>query len=209
MKKLLFALAGIGLMMGSCSEGGHEGHDHSDHGNETPESTFNTYGEAFDPTDAVELKDVVASMSTQDTGEFVFKGKINQTCAKAGCWMSVDMPDETEMMVYMGDHDFFVPKSEAAGLDCYVKGMAYHDTVSVEFQKHLLEDANASQEEIDAVTDIKLELAFKATGVIIDGYEGEEKGLEHDDHKDCDHDHDHDDHDHDDHDHGDAEETEA
>lgn len=91
-------------------------------------------------------------------------------------------------MVYMKDHAFFVPKSGMAGKKAIISGFAYNDTVSVELQKHLLEDANRSQDEIDAVTEVKYELAFSASGVKIEGDHHVEQG----DHEG--HDHDHEDH---------------
>lgn len=89
-------------------------------------------------------------------------------------------------MVYMKDHAFFVPKKGMEGKRAIISGTAYNDTVSVDLQKHLLEDANRSQEEIDAVTEVKYELAFSAAGVKILGHiEAEE---------DHDHEHDHEGH---------------
>ena len=38
---------------------------------------------------------------------------------------------------------------------------------NVDYLKHLAEDANASQEEIDAITEPELALVFEATGVHI------------------------------------------
>ena len=94
-------------------------------------------------------------------------------------------------MVYMKDHAFFVPKKGMEGKRAIISGYAYNDTVSVDLQKHLLEDANRSQEEIDAVTEEKYELAFSAAGVKIEGMiEAEDEGEEHD----HDHDHDHEGH---------------
>lgn len=211
MKKLFLIALSVGLMT-ACGDhdhsheghdhGNHEGHDHGD--SDENKGTLNFYGENFDPTGAVEITEVLSKMEGEERVDFIFKGKINETCAHRGCWMTVDTPDEGEMTIFMGDHTFFVPKSEADGLDCFVKGTAFQDTISVEQQKHWLEQDEASQEEIDAITDIITEVAFTATGVIIDGYEGDETGNDHD-HSSCghdhskDHEHEHDDHDHEDH----------
>ena len=48
-----------------------------------------------------------------------------------------------------------------------MQGMAYMDTTSVDMLRHLAEDAGKSQEEIDAITQPELTLAFEATGVVI------------------------------------------
>lgn len=70
-------------------------------------------------------------------------------------------------MVYMKDHAFFVPLDGVQGNLAVIQGKAYYDTVSVDMQKHLLEDAGAPQADIDAVSEPKFELAIEAAGVLI------------------------------------------
>lgn len=202
MKKLFFLAAAAALY--ACGGGDHSGHDHEGHDHDhegvhdhIAEVAFNTYGADFDTTGAKAIESLTIA---DGGGEGVFKATIVESCQKMGCWMKVEHPEAGEMMVFMNDHEFFVPKTGVSGLDCYISGTAYLDTVSVDFQKHLLEDANAAQEEIDAITEDKFEMQFNATGVAIVGYEGSEEEGEHD----HDHDHEHGD----EHDHGDATESE-
>ncbi|MCH2198598.1 MAG: DUF4920 domain-containing protein [Flavobacteriales bacterium] len=210
MKKLLFIALAAGLYACGGSHD-HDGHDHGDHADhnheqetmeETPAMAVAMYGADFDTTGAAGVAMMASNVEAGNTNG-VYKAKIVESCQKMGCWMSVEDAEGQPMMVYMGDHEFFVPKTGVDGLDCYIAGNAYYDTLSVDFQKHLLEDANAPQEEIDAITEEKYEMAFTATGVMIEGYEApaEMEG-------DHDHEHDHDgeshehDHDHEgDHDH--------
>ena len=57
---------------------------------------------------------------------------------------------------------------DASGSTAIVEGIAKVDTLSVSWLKHQLEDANASQEEIDAVTEPKISYTIEeATGVIL------------------------------------------
>jgi hypothetical protein len=49
----------------------------------------------------------------------------------------------------------------------YFHGTAYYDTISVQLQKHFLEDGNAPQSEIDKIVAPKIELNFLADGVLI------------------------------------------
>lgn len=196
MKKLLFIAAASVLY--ACGGGDshdhsghdHEGHDHEGHAHEaTQETNITMYGTEFDTTGAVSILALANNLEGGQT-EGVYKTKIVESCQKMGCWMKVDHPAGEPLMVYMNEHAFFVPKTGVSGLDCYIQGTAYYDTVSVDMQKHYLEDANAPQEEIDAITEEKYELAFNATGVVIEGYvPSEEEATEGDDH---DHDHDHD-----------------
>lgn len=149
---------------------------------------WTAYGEPFEQGSLTSVSEVPALLAA--TGEVAgqFEVEIVETCTKMGCWMSVSGPSGEPVMVYMKDHAFFVPKSGMAGKKAIISGFAYNDTVSVELQKHLLEDANRSQDEIDAVTEVKYELAFSASGVKIEGDHHVEQG----DHEG--HDHDHEDH---------------
>lgn len=97
----------------------------------------------------------------------LFKAEIVQSCMTMGCWMSVKGPEGDTTMVFMKDHAFFVPKDSLQGNMAVFNGEAYYDTLSVAFQKHLLDDAGASQEEIDAIREPTYELAFEASGVRI------------------------------------------
>lgn len=193
MKKLFFFAAAAGLF--AC--GGAE-HDHADHAHETPAVAVNAYGAEFDTTGA---KIFATANFAEGKTDGTFKATILESCQKMGCWMKVQHPEQGEVMVFMNDHEFFVPKTGVNGLTAYINGTAYWDTTTVDLQKHLLEDAMASQEEIDAITEDKYELQFNATGVVILGYEGtdEESGHDHD------HDHEGHDHDHEGHDHSEEE----
>jgi hypothetical protein len=70
------------------------------------------------------------------------------------------------MRVSFKDYGFFVPL-DAAGSSIIMKGIAMYDTIDVDFLKHLAEDAKATQEEIDAITEPELAITFEATGVLI------------------------------------------
>ena len=197
MKKLLFIAAAA--LLYACGGGEHT-HDHADHDhgdeNATPVAQTVSYGEAFDTTGATPIAMVSQQLAESGSVEGVYKAKIVESCQKMGCWMSIESPDQESMMVFMNDHSFFVPKQGVSGLDCYVTGQAYYDTLSVDFQKHLLEDANAPLEEIDAITEDKYEMAFNAMGVVIQDYVPSEEDMEGEEHDHEGHDHDHDGHDH-------------
>ncbi len=148
-------------------------HD-NEHGEEstsepTEETSANAgwYGEEFEMTEAIEAKEVAGLMSDSSSNEFVVKGTIEECCQKKGCWMKVATADGESMRVSFKDYGFFVPL-DAAGSTITMKGVATYDTISVDFLKHLAEDANATQEEIDAITEPELAITFEATGVLID-----------------------------------------
>lgn len=186
MRKVLFFVAAAALY--ACASGENQTA-------QEPTIAVNAYGAEFDTTGAVTF----TATNFEGGAEGVYRATIVESCQKMGCWMKVEHP-QGEVMVFMNDHNFFVPKTGVNGLTCYMTGQAYFDTTTVDFQKHLLEDAMASQEEIDAITEDKFDLQFNAMGVVILGYAGTEEAEEsHEGH----------DHEHGEHDHGDQSEAEA
>lgn len=111
--------------------------------------------------------ELLNTLASNDSAQVKVEAKINSICQKKGCWMYVDLGDTTEMLVRFKDYEFFVPM-DATDKIAMIEGMAKVDTLSVEWQKHLKEDANASQEEIDAISEPKIMFSIaEATGVII------------------------------------------
>lgn len=195
MKRYFFFLL-ASTLIGGC--------DHSGNAPKVASPITEFYGEKFDTTGAIQQSEMIAKVVGTDTIPVTFNAKIVETCAHAGCWMTVENPGGMPMYVYMKDHAFGVPLSGAANLKCIVNGYAYQDTISVEMLKHFAEDANKPQSVIDAITEPLLAVAVTANGVMIEGYEEPADGHNHDghDHSHDGHDHDHDhDHDHEGHSH--------
>ena len=69
-------------------------------------------------------------------------------------------------MVRFKDYGFFMPL-DIAGREVIMNGKAFYQTTSVDDLRHYAEDAGKSQEEIDAITEPKRELAFLADCVIL------------------------------------------
>lgn len=172
MKHLFFL--GMIALLASC--GGGQSHDHAE--GEIVETSIENvnYGEAFEVSEVVSIDEVAAALDTMGTVDCVVKANIVETCAKMGCWMTVEQSNGEPVMVYMNDHSFFVPKEGMGGKTALIKATATKDTTSVEMLKHLKEDANAPQEEIDAITEPKFGMTLNATGVIIEGVEVEKSG---------------------------------
>lgn len=129
------------------------------------ETNAGWFGEEFVITEAIAPAQVAALMN-DSTNEFIVEGTIQECCQKKGCWMKVDMGNGESMRVSFKDYGFFVPL-DAAGKTMTMKGVAMYDTIDVDFLRHLAEDANATQEEIDAITEPELAITFEATGVHI------------------------------------------
>lgn len=150
---------------------------------------FAAFGETFSPEGAITIEEVAKILAEKDSVEMTFKANIVQTCAKMGCWMDVKLPDGSDMTVFMRDHAFFVPTEGMEGKTAIIHGYAYRTEHSVEFLRHLAEDAQKSEEEIMAITEPEVALVFDAAGVIIEGIAQPEEG-----HEGHDHDHDHEGH---------------
>lgn len=192
MKKLFVLLAAVGLLT-ACGDDAPEVADTPEIENpaeDTPK--WGSFGDEITDDGVTPMADFVAAMGTQETWEGKLSTTINECCAKKGCWMKVDLGNGEEMRVTFKDYGFFVPL-DAGGKPAIMEGKAYYDTVSVEMLKHFAEDAQKSQEEIDAITEPELTLAFEATGVLIEGAVAPEGDDDHAGHNHGDHDgHDHD-----------------
>lgn len=117
-----------------------------------------------DTTQAISVNELLAQFKGKDEMEATFKAEINETCSKMGCWINIEKEDGETFMVRFKDH-FTIPVETKVGTVAYLSGKAVQDTVSIDMQKHFLEDANASQEEIDAITKVKYGMTFIADGI--------------------------------------------
>ena len=132
----------------------------------TPDNqTF--YGSVIDTDGTMNGADMRAALDKSGRAEVRFEGEITATCAKKGCWMDVASGEDTVFVRFL-DYGFFVPTEGAEGKRTVVQGEAFYDTLTVPMLKHYAEDAGKSQEEIDAITEPELRLAFTATGVMIE-----------------------------------------
>lgn len=140
------------------------------HSNRTPvqvqSTTYNLYGDAFE-TDSIlsfnELSQKIEKIG--DTLQLTLKGTIKEVCTKKGCWMTLSLENDSEMMVRFKDYGFFVPL-DASG-EVLIHGKAFISETSVDDLRHYAEDAGASDDEIAAITTPKTSYNFEADGVLI------------------------------------------
>jgi hypothetical protein len=158
MKKILITLSALAILT-SCSSGTGE------QANETASKT-GKYGASIDEAGAVPMSQLLTEMSAKGEVQAKVTGKISECCQNKGCWMNIDKGDGSTMKVTFKDYGFFVPK-DAAGKTAVMQGKAYYDTLTVATLRHYAEDAGKSKEEIEKITEPKIELAFEAEGVII------------------------------------------
>ncbi len=104
-----------------------------------------------------------------------FKGEvivnIDEVCQKAGCWVTFDNGDEEPIRVFFRDH-FTIPTETASGTQAILLGELVRDTMTVEFQKHLLDDAaedgkEVTQAEYDAIKEDVVETTFDCEAILV------------------------------------------
>lgn len=153
MRTYLASLLIIGLILQSCG---------------SEKEAFKHYGPAkVESANAISLDEMVKQFNQnpqQDT--FTFYAPIVNVCQSAGCWVNVKKSDNELLRIRFKDHFGIPPKTETGNV-AYFHGVAYYDTISVQLQKHFLEDGNAPQSEIDKIVAPKIEMNFEADGVLI------------------------------------------
>ena len=95
---------------------------------------------------------------------------LNEVCKKMGCWSNFKTIGDETMMVYFKDHYTIPIASESK--EAIIYGKIKTDTLTVEFQKHLLDDKKeageqVAQNEYDAITEPKFEKSFEAESILL------------------------------------------
>ena len=119
--------------------------------------------------DAIASSSMASHYKTMNVGDSIHSkmiAKVNGVCRVKGCWMTLALDDENEVMVKFKDYGFFVPK-DITGKDVIVNGKAFVKEVSVEEQIHYAKDAGKSAEYIATITAPKRTYSFEADGVLL------------------------------------------
>lgn len=193
MKKLVFASSSvIALALSSCCFCNHDDAAVDGHGHDSTAVTEESHHEeetllAFDGVDKGEYtlyghSDItpdgattVDAMMTEMAANGSFNNKVSikiaEVCQKAGCWITFNDADGNSVRVFFRDH-FTIPIETPSGTDAILYGSLVVDTLSVDFQKHLLDDAKEAGEEIpqseyDAITSDKIEKTFDCESILV------------------------------------------
>ena len=115
--------------------------------------------------------DMMAGLATNGDYEGKVSVTIDEVCQKAGCWITFQNGEEGSVRVFFKDH-FTIPIETAQGTEAILYGRTVSDTLSVDFQKHLLDDAKeagdeVSQADYDAITEDKIETTFEADAILV------------------------------------------
>ena len=131
--------------------------------------TYRSFGAEISSEGALTKQEMFANyknLKEGDTLNVAFASSINEVCKKKGCWMNLDLGNESESFVKFKDYGFFMPLNSDRR-EVIVSGKAFVEIVSVDQLKHFASDAGKSQEDIDAITAPKYTYAFIADGVLM------------------------------------------
>jgi len=131
-----------------------------------PTTPGTTYGSNVNVAGAVPVDELPQLLKGEQPKMVKVKGTVMDVCPKMGCWLSLEMPDKSNVFVKMKDYGFFVP-TELKGKTVVVDAEAKVLKTSVEELKHYAEDAKKSQQEIDAIKAPKEEIRLTATGITV------------------------------------------
>tara|TARA_B100001093_G_scaffold93236_1_gene85503 strand:+ start:740 stop:1216 length:477 start_codon:yes stop_codon:yes gene_type:complete len=131
------------------------------------EGELEYFGDKISKDGAISSDNFFDSFTEGDSIPLKLSGKINDVCKKKGCWMSISIGEDKEMMVRFKDYGFFVPLN-ADGRMATFEGWAYKEVLSIEELKHYAFDANQTEEEIAAILSPEVSYTFMANGVIIE-----------------------------------------
>jgi len=124
------------------------------------------YGKKITSEGAITAAQLAERLKYSDSLQTKVKGDIVASCAKKGCWMDVQLPENKIMKVTFKDYAFFVPKGMTKKYTI-MEGIARKETISVAMLRHYAQDAGKSKEEIEKINSPQSVLTFEATGVII------------------------------------------
>lgn len=185
MKKVIYTVFAFALLLQSCGEQKEEEEVKDENKTETTHEEeevveekvmvdgYEYYGiKEMDSQGGVSVEEMIATIDSTRA----FEGKINTSlfgvCKKAGCWVTIDNPGGEPIRVVFGEHAFFVPVDTKEGREVIIEGVAVMDTTSIEMQKHFLDDAKETGQEVpqsayDEITEPLVEVSFNATGILI------------------------------------------
>ncbi len=157
-----------------------EGEEHHDHAaNEEkakvnfPVDGYEFYGLAeVKPSEAVTVEEMVLAIQKNGSFEGNVSAVLDGVCKKMGCWVTMVNKSGESVRVRFKDHEFGVPTNTPEGTEAVLKGIGKIDTISIDLQKHYLDDAKEAGEEVaqekyDEITEDLIEVSFISDGILV------------------------------------------
>ncbi len=136
---------------------------------EVEKIAYSSFGKIIIADDAIKATSMASHYKTMRVGDSINSkmiATVNKVCQAKGCWMTLNLGNEEEVMVKFKDYGFFVPK-DIGGKEVIINGKAYVKEVSVDEQRHYAEDEGKTAEEIASITKPKRTYSFEADGVLL------------------------------------------
>lgn len=134
------------------------------------EVKYISFGDEISNNNAVskiEMAEKFENLKEGDTIDVKFSTSINEVCKKKGCWMNVDLgEDSPDAVVKFKDYGFFMPLN-SEDREIIIQGKAFVKTASVNELRHLAKDGGKSEEEIAAINEPKRTLSIVSDGVLM------------------------------------------
>src|SRR5690606_35268674 len=92
------------------------------------------------PENAITVGEMYTAFKNEGAFNDKVKVTIAQVCQTAGCWITFDDDKGESVRVFYRDH-FTIPTDTPTGTEAILMCSLNMDTLSVEFQKHLLDDS--------------------------------------------------------------------
>jgi hypothetical protein len=167
MKKILYSSLAIAVLgFTGCNKTSEKKEETTIEKTETAANGGKSYGAKITEEGAIPAAELKSKMAEQDSLQVKISGEIDEVCQNKGCWVTINMPNGEPMRVKFGEDVFFVPK-DVSGKLAIVEGTAKKEIISVDEQRHYLQDAGKPKAEIEAITTPDTTLSFIATGIII------------------------------------------
>ena len=136
---------------------------------EVEKIAYKSFGNTIIADDAIAASSMATHYKTMNVGDSInskMTATVNKVCQAKGCWMTLNLGEEEEVMVKFKDYAIFMPK-DIAGKEVIINGKAYVKEISVDEQRHYAEDEGKSAEEIASITEPKKTYSFEADGVLL------------------------------------------
>lgn len=134
------------------------------------QSGYLSVGEDFKSEEVLtrmEMENRYSLMQAEDSLMVNFRGVVSSVCQQKGCWMTLALQGDQEVMVRFKDYAFFVPK-DIKGQTVIINGKAFVSEMSVDQQRHYAEDEGLPEESINSINSPKRTFSFLASGVKIE-----------------------------------------
>lgn len=162
----LFTISLLVFLGSCCNLDDKKAHEEKHEIAVAPASSIGNFGEVITTDAATPVASLPELLNDKKSIEVKLIGDVAAVCQMSGCWMDLSLPDDEIVHVTFKDDAFLLPK-DAAGKTAVIEGVVTYEEIPVDILKHMAEDEGKTQDEINAITEPKLEYTFVAKGVIL------------------------------------------